>query len=1218
MNKEEPENLLDELENEQLAAITETFSENSVVAAGAGSGKTFTLARRFAWLVCEKGIPADRILTLTFTKKAAAEMYQRIYITLASFTHILSGKQKERAEAAVRNFSKAHIQTLDSYCNTLIKPVVHEYGIKPDFTTDVNETKEALQKLALPFVLKHQDNPALQMLVNTRSPGKVADSLFSSVIINNSTITKPLPFTEDFNRQTKEALTQWKEYKAVIEELLEEIKKDVEVYTSSSAGMLQKKDKLLKILNDNLLIYPDITLPPSDEKQQNDAVLSFVKNLAVVAGSDLNLTKKSGNLKKLRPVFETFSGLANFVSRWSLLNSLNPLLEQFQKDCTTAKRTQGLLTFSDAADLAITILTENKDIRRAEKAAYDKIMIDEFQDNNEQQRDLLFLLSEKLELCSEGIPGKDDLVPGKLFFVGDEKQSIYKFRGADVAVFNRLKDDLSKNLSLSLNFRSHPALVAAFNTLFGGYAYPSEITDPYNPGDPVSGVPALFRKGKPDPYEASYNPAFISKKKLPDDGTPVSCEKRIHAGIILTAKNSGDDSGSSNDGAENAEELKAVDSEAIWTAIKIKELIAGGRNAGDITILLKTLTHQRQFERYLRQAGIPYASEAVSGFFDDSPINDMTACLRWCVYPADRISYAALLKSPFVRLSDNAVRAVLADQPVSEEEQTRLDDAMNRLAAFKADLEHMPLAAAVTRLWYMLGYQYETRWNGTVALYSELYDFLFELACRADSDNRTISWFVDYLQSLADDNGKLDDMDIPLERKDAVHIMTIHKSKGLEFPVVFLCNTAFHPNNMDALSPAFFTKNWGVSINTGKLPGIKTSSSVSLKNNYFYEFSQETEKKIERAELDRVLYVALTRACDELYITGCARDDSFELSESDRKKESEGKYIPGNIHALMRPLYEYYKDKPDEAPFTLETHPLYTRDEADVLLTESRTSRPNTADARSKLADDATPLFKAAVSPAPYVSAKQTWNPSHLGLSEAASFSSTASSVWSVKADNPPPDIIFAQVDALVKAVPAFTNAQFGTLAHAAIEEKFTGEPIHLSAETAAALTGGQSKDMLELARQLAPYFYDSALGKLARKASWRQNEYDFKMRLPATVAANAGTTDETGSVRATITVKGQIDLLFETEEQGESVIYIVDFKTDSVEKPEEHVAQLACYSHAARQMRPQPDGGQKKTRCWLYYLRSGHSVEITAETEKISLQDFAPLPQQELSPQPQ
>lgn len=1192
MSKPEPKDLLDALENEQLAAVTDTFSENSVVAAGAGSGKTYVLSRRFAWLVCEKNIPADRILTLTFTKKAAAEMYQRIYSTLVHFSQILTGEKKARADAAIRDFSKTHIQTLDSYCSSIIKPYVHEYGIRPDYTTDVAQVKEAIQKLALPFVLKHQENPALQVLVNTHSPQEVADSLFASVITDNSTLTQPINFSGDFSKQTDEVEKLWPDYKTSIHELLELIVKDIKNYTGSSEKFLSQKNTIQRLYDENKLVCPDISFPPANDEQQKEAVKEYLKNLAAVASSDTRLSKESDAIRKLRAVFETFSSLANFVYRWSMLNSLNPLLEEFQNQCATVKRTQGLLTFADAADLAITILTENKDMRSAEKRAYDKIMIDEFQDNNKLQKNLLFLLSEREELCSESIPAKEDLVDGKLFFVGDEKQSIYKFRGADVAVFNSLKNDLKKSLSLSMNRRSHPALIAAFNTMFGGYAYPEQITPDYAPDTPDPDLPALFKKGKPEAYEATYKPALIPSSKAGEAGNPVPCTQRIHAGIILTGTASGSD-----------EELPDIESEAIWTAAKIKELIEGGRKPGDITILLKTLTHQRQFERYLRQAGVPYASEAVSGFFDDSPVNDMLACLRWCVYPADRISYAALLKSPFVRLSDNAVRAVLAGQEISAPEQARLDEAMCRLNAFKEELEHLSIAKAVTRLWYSLGYQFETRWNGTVGLYSELYDFLFELACRADADNRTISWFADCLQSLAADKGKLDDMDIPLERRDAVRIMTIHKSKGLEFSVVFLCNTAFHPNNLSSTSPAFFTKDTGVSINTGKIPGLRIASTVSLKNNYFYEKTAREEKLMERAELDRVLYVGITRAVDELYITGFAKDAQFELSDDNKKKEQEGTYIPGNIHALMRPLYEYYSQHPDKTPFTLETHPLYTRDEAAALLSANKASRPNTADVRAHIADEAAPLFEAAASPAPYVSQKQTWNPSHLGLSETETASGasgqTAGGSWPVKTDNPPDPSIFEQVDALIKKVPSFTNAHFGTLAHAAIEEAYTGVPLKVSAEIAAALSDKQRADAISLASQLAPSFVNSELGQKALHAAWRQNEYDFRMRLPA--SKNSGGVP--------VTIKGQIDLLFETEENGVPVIYVVDFKTDSVEKPEEHVTQLACYSHAVRQMRPLPDGGQKKTRCWLYYLRSGHSVEITSATDRITPGSLAPLP---------
>ena len=133
----------------------------------------------------------------------------------------------------------------------------------------------------------------------------------------------------------------------------------------------------------------------------------------------------------------------------------------------------GALTFSDSAELAVDVLKNFKEIRTTEKKSFKAIMIDEFQDDNQLQRNLLFLLSEKPDVLEDNIPSPESLDQEKLFFVGDEKQSIYKFRGAEVSVFRQLTEDLnSDGASLVTNYRSDPALIAAFNTIFGGFDYP--------------------------------------------------------------------------------------------------------------------------------------------------------------------------------------------------------------------------------------------------------------------------------------------------------------------------------------------------------------------------------------------------------------------------------------------------------------------------------------------------------------------------------------------------------------------------------------------------------------------------------------------------------------------------------------------------------------------------------------------------------------------------
>ena len=170
-------------------------------------------------------------------------------------------------------------------------------------------------------------------------------------------------------------------------------------------------------------------------------------------------------LKKMLPYF-------NFLYYSEELKGICQLLEIFQEEVQNTKRSMGLLTFADVAALAIESLLKYPELRLIEKKSYKAIMIDEFQDDNILQKELLFLLAEKEELCSSRIPLASELNPEKLFFVGDEKQSIYKFRGADVEVFRKLSDELSGKATLSTNYRSEPALVAAFNTIFGGVKYP--------------------------------------------------------------------------------------------------------------------------------------------------------------------------------------------------------------------------------------------------------------------------------------------------------------------------------------------------------------------------------------------------------------------------------------------------------------------------------------------------------------------------------------------------------------------------------------------------------------------------------------------------------------------------------------------------------------------------------------------------------------------------
>ena len=190
-------------------------TDNSVVAAGAGSGKTQVLATRFAWLVMSKNIKASSILTLTFTNKAACEMYSRIYQTLKKFSldERVPAKERKNAQEAVKDFANVHIQTLDSYCGGVVRQAANRYGIKPDFSTGSNDSSKNIQNLALPFVLKHRNNPAILYFSESGKLEDFANDFFAKVVTSYTSLADgENPFSKYLPIQVKQIIKNWNYY----------------------------------------------------------------------------------------------------------------------------------------------------------------------------------------------------------------------------------------------------------------------------------------------------------------------------------------------------------------------------------------------------------------------------------------------------------------------------------------------------------------------------------------------------------------------------------------------------------------------------------------------------------------------------------------------------------------------------------------------------------------------------------------------------------------------------------------------------------------------------------------------------------------------------------------------------------------------------------------------------------------------------------------------
>ena len=635
-------------------------------------------------------------------------------------------------------------------------------------------------------------------------------------------------------------------------------------------------------------------------------------------------------------------------------------------------------------------------------------------------------------------------------------------------------------------------------------------------------------------YQATYTKVYAGKRETREPGT--QREKRVHVCLYSKDLRSDEEDALSHD-----------ENEAFFVAKKIKELTESGKaKPEEIAILFRTLTKQSLYERYLKQMGIPYVTESVVGFFSDAPVNDILHFLTLLVYPKNQTAYCSVLRSPFVALSSESLERLLAygSEEIFDPADSELLDGDQRelyekgCTMYREIAEYagtMALTELLTKLWYELGYRYETMWHSKFFQYGELYDQLFALAAEAQQEGAGLTNFVESLRSQAEESQRLDDMDIPLEGGKGVRIMTIHKSKGLEFPLVFLsyCSgEGFKNQNPDI---AYYSEKDGMTFNIPSHPLLNSGSS---KTNFFYDQAAQEAEKQQEAELRRLLYVAMTRAEKELYVTGILQKPSGNsTTEKSFIKLLYGllnKYIP-NLDQISQE--DVVLQVTEDSPFDVEVIPAETR--RSVYSEYQRHGRKSEEENRKKIIQQLEPFYQKT--PVTMVQEESHYrNPSGL-FSE-----------W---------------------------KQTTGTLFHSE----------HYNKESALSVDFPKGHDAIQdeideivplkkVCSKLAQRFFESSTGKDVQKASWYKSEFPFKYKIDKYV------------------LKGTMDLIYKT---GENTYHIVDFKTDKKEEPFLYFPQQSAYRAAAAVLLHVPESA---IRCFLYYLRSGHLIDITQECDAVDL----------------
>ncbi|GHV84481.1 ATPase AAA [Spirochaetia bacterium] len=1145
---------IEELDEEQRAAAL--TKNDAVVSAGAGSGKTRVLTARYGALIMTGRCKTEEILTITFTNKAANEMYRRIYTLLAEHAPV-----NDFARTAVENFHKARISTLDSFCMTIARTVSRYFGISPDFESSDVRVRELARSLALRFVLDKRNNPALQRLIAEKKMRATADELFVKPVLYHSPLSRPLDFTAFEKKQKETILDRWNYFTRKMDEQIALIYENLNQLPIGKIRdllepVLSRRVKAPDITN--LLLVWENTGALREEISAYCAFLLDFKNVSLRSftyKTEAALAIKEA-LVEIKTGYPKLEALANHALEWDIVKDVFPLIDEYQTLLAQKKREAGILTFTDIAHLAVDGLRLYPNIRRMYQDSFKMIMIDEFQDNNSLQRDLVGLL----------------VNPANVFYVGDEKQSIYRFRGADVSVFRSLAETGTK-LSLNRNYRSHPALIRAFNWVFGGYR--SE-DDPA----PFAAVFPLEGKTAKD-FEAGYR--WIKSGMETETDLP---KPRLHFAFFDKSlmKDDPDDS------------FKADDYEAFYIARKIKDMVREKITIrdkdtkrpcvyGDFAVLERSHTHQHSLERAFKLFGIPFYADRPAVLFEDAPVNDLWAFLKLLVYPGDRLSYGVLLRSPLVRLSEDAFTLCMLegggifdetlDEKLAPEDRRRYRQGRRRYQKYLTLTRDLPVSVLLTKLWYGEGYRNEALWSAASQVYLDLYDLFFEQARTIEEQGKGLVDFLDYLEDLAGKKENPDDSALPGEEESGVRIMTIHRCKGLEFPVVFVYNCGSREDTSLDAGLALFSERWGVFLHLPQAEELPETAG-----DYFYLAEKDDHREKTIAELRRLLYVAMTRAEQELYVTAVIPPQTKDEAALDPLT------FGGYNDDYITERFIQYRTNPKINSISFlrllpenisRENPLYTVEAIYNYRLNTGQYRPGAQQEENISMEAAALAVKAAYETIPAVS------PYHI-VPMTVNASSLHTPGAAAKAKKPAVQAEFdfdektETIDEQLR-LAGIKAQEFGLIVHRFIEDRFNGREPEIPARFVSAAAGTNGNEYLnavsETAKTMAEGFFTSPLGRKAAAAAFRKTEYP--------ILTTADRTKRGGAAPNKILISGKIDLLFESG----GLLYVVDFKTDKDEDISRHAGQLAVYKRAVEDIFGKP------VECRLFYLRHGRETDM-------------------------
>lgn len=1087
----------------QRTAIYER-NKNIIVSAAAGSGKTMVLVNRVISMMVEEGIDIDKMIIVTFTNKSAQDMKDKIREALE--------KRADDFEPAFikRQFKLlklAQIKTLHSFCSDMLRENFYylenlspNFKVMPDSTGKIYMADaidevfdKEYEKMDDDFVYflqnfsgERSDYNAKQIILLTyqKIVGMIDGMAWLEVAKDKG---ENLEYFKDFIKNKFDLILK------TIENLGARLNPDL---PASAVNLIASDYEMLAFIRNQIDNWDDFPKALASKKY-----VTFAKKIKTEIGDDdlvneINAARDSykAAVKDLEAMItNTDSKALDFINSKEevLFREIYKLTKDFKETFDSKKRAKDYLDFNDLEHEFIMLL-DNETAREKLKTKYKYIFFDEYQDSNEIQNYIV----DKLKF------------ERNLFFVGDVKQSIYGFRRARPDLFIEKLDSYEKNedsmrINLNENFRTD-RLILDFNNYIFDRLMTKDMAD------------IDYKKGG---HRLNYGK---EEKDLLDSA-------RVGMKVL---------------GPDVKEE--------IYLTSLIKDLIAEDYEYRDIAILLRNGTESYKYEEAFKKADIPYFNDISKVSTQASEVGFFVNLLKYLTNPNDDLVLLAILRSVIFDIDENDLAKIkLASDSYKFYEAFNAydkdDEVGEKIKSFKALIEDLKDKLAILNLYDFANYLFEK---------SGLYDFLLarDLACdRINNIESVIELMADY--DAANDNGLYgfvsffnnlestrSDSISPTrdlsEGEDLVRIMTVHKSKGLEFKIVILAGADKGFNNKT--NPIIFDEKIGIGINVADYD--KKIKIPSINRKLIIEKSREDDKKEEM----RILYVALTRAEERLYITGnFAKTD--KAMDKVYKNES---YLSLNSHLewLLAALSfdgitsEFFTGTQKESAFDKRISFDFIEEVADLKANRDE----NLFDLLNEKADKE--LFSKIKDYLEFAYAGKDDIGKSLKKSVtelAKDFNKENEGYESFDAEGFSRNISFKK-PSFMEEEKTYSPTEKGSLIHKVFQKlpmkAYTEKDLEdeLDKLIEKKIFDEKIKEIIDLDK-LMSFYQSDLIGRLIDENIPKRSEESFLMAYDGYY------------------VNGQIDLIFE----GEDEIILIDFKTDTIKREEAYKPQLAIYKEA-------------------------------------------------------